>query len=107
MQAATALYLRLSTKTGQSYEIRESSYKQLKQLFHGHCIVSQSLLTSKGLSFFLKRLSHVFQKWVWSFIKNGAKHSYISRNIRSHLETMSINFITSAILKSHNQIPEG
>ena len=46
MQAATVLYLRLSTKKwANSMEIEKSSYKWLiKQLFHGHCIVSQSLL---------------------------------------------------------------
>ena len=33
MQAAAALYQHLSTKMGKSYEITESSYKQLNSCF--------------------------------------------------------------------------
>jgi len=44
MQAATVLYLRLSTKTGKYYENRGKFLQAIKQLFHCHSNVLQSPL---------------------------------------------------------------
>ena len=57
------LYLRLSTKTGESYGKRVSSYKRLNSCFVAITSFHKVYYTSKGLTFFLKQVSRrVFRK---------------------------------------------
>jgi len=47
----------------------ESSYKRLNSCFVAIASFHKVYYTSKGLTFFLKQVSRVFEKWVWSLIK--------------------------------------
>ena len=69
----------------------ESSYKQLNSCFVATASFHKVYYTSKGLAFFLKRISRVFQKLGVILNQNGAKHSCITWGITSHLETMFVS----------------
>ena len=56
-------------KRANPMESVESSYKQLNSCFVAIASFHKVYYTSKSFTFFLKQVSRVFKKWVWSLIK--------------------------------------
>ena len=56
-------------KRANPMESVESSYKRLNSCFVVIALFHKVYYASKSLTFFLKRVSRVFRKWVWSLIK--------------------------------------